>query len=196
MVRIAAERGLELGVADDGTFFTVPLNYVNNTVDRTIYPTSVAAGSLWATGKSAGYHLDFKEQATCALAYGTDETGRFVYQLIADTDAETDTSSPRFTPLGRETRLMELAGTPDAGLATGHCQSLATECLPSRRDADVVIAVDPSVSRRERWELQGWEGVGITDGTQFRVLTLEEHWDAQAPITVLETTAGLWRIEG
>lgn len=196
MVRIAAERGLELGVEDDGTFFTVPLNYVNNTVDRTIHPTSVAAGSLWATGKSAGYHLDFKEQATCALAYGTDETGRFVYQLIADTDAESDTDSPRFTPLGRETRLMELAGTPDAGLATGHCQTLAAECLPSRRDADVVIAVDPSVSRRERWELQGWEGIGITNGTEFRVLTLEENWDAQAPITGLETTAGLWRIEG
>lgn len=193
--RIFAERGLELGVEDNGTFFTVPLNFVNDDVSRTVYPTPEGAADLWAIGKRMSYRVDFKEMGTCALAYGTDENGQFVFQLAADTDAESNTSSSRFTPLGREMQMKELSGTPDLGLVTGHCQALAAETFSERRDSDLIIPVDPSVSRRERWALEGWSGMGIPDGTEFRLLTLDEEWDLNKGYTGLETVAGLQRIE-
>lgn len=193
--RIFDERGLELGVSDDGVIFTLPKQYAGAAVALTVRATPQLAASIWEQARSLGYRIDYKESATCAIAYGTDESGTLALAMTHDEDAETNTASPRFTPLGRETRVKELSGTPTQGYAMGHCQSLAGDSFRVHRDADFVIPMDPTRGRRELVEMVGFEGCGIPDNTQFVLLTLTTDVDLSRGIYGLETNGGIKRLD-
>lgn len=194
MERIFSERFLELGVADDGTLFTLPRDNAPASVTNEYHGGDPDGGTDERNRPSRiSRRTDYKESYTAALVYATDERGQFVFATAYDSTAETDVTSERFSQW-RECVLKEIPGTPSAAYLVGHCQALAQERFPIHAEADVVVPVDPRRSRRERVALYGYEGGDISDGEEFVILTLDHGWEAEKGLTALSTTAGLRRI--
>lgn len=192
--RIFAERFLEVGVADDGTFFTLPKDYAGGSVTMTYHGGDPDGGDDERNRPARiSRRTDYKESYTAALVYGTDANGQFVFATAYDSDAETNVASPRFSQW-RECILKEIPGTPSGAYLVGHCQALAQERFPLHAEADVVVPVDPRRSRREKVALYGYEGGDIADGEEFVILTLEHAWEAGKGLTALSTQAGLRRL--
>jgi len=190
--RIMAERNQEVGVDDTGVIYTLPKDYVASTVTRT-FSAGDATSAVWDTVRNLGYRVDWKEAGTAAFVYGTNEGGQLVFRYDVDSTAETDAGSSRFCPW-TECRLRELSGTPDDGLVTGHCQSLAQETFQIKREGDLSLPLDPTLGRRDKIELVGFAGAGIPDNTQFVVTTLAHTWETRKGYTDLETQVGLRRL--
>ncbi|MGV3723019.1 MAG: hypothetical protein ACO1SX_19135, partial [Actinomycetota bacterium] len=192
--RIFAERFLEVGVADDGTFFTLPKDYAGGSVTMTYHGGDPDGGDDERNRPSRiSRRTDYKESFTAALVYGVDANGQFVFATAYDSEAETNVASARFSQW-RECVLKEIPGTPHGAYLVGHCQALAQERFPLHAEADLVVPVDPRRSRRERVALYGYGGGDIPDGTEFVILTLEHTWEAGKGLTALSTQAGLRRI--
>lgn len=194
LVRIFAERGLEVGVDDVGVLYTLPKSYVSGSVDHELRSTPELADDERNTPSQVEYRTDYRESCTAALAYGKDENGRFVFASAYDSDAETNVASPRFTPW-RETALREIPGTVTSGYLVGHAQALAGEKFPVDRQVDFTIPIDPRHSRREQWALFGFAAEGLPDDTRCVLLTMDHTWEAGKGLTALSTRGGLKRLD-
>jgi hypothetical protein len=192
LVRIQAERDLEVGIADDGTFLPVPRRLSTGTLARTVYAGEGAA-DVWEQVRRMTYTTDYSESGTGALVYGTDASGRMVFQYDVDNSALTDTGDPRFCAWP-EVRQLSLSGTPDVGLVTGHCQSLAGDTFVVKREGSLTLPFDPTLSRRDELALVGFAAAGVPDGTHFVMTTLEHGWETAKGYLDLTTEVGLARV--
>lgn len=193
LTRIFDERYLEVGIADDATFFTLPKNYVLPGDAIELRSTPVGTSDEREQVSSATVRLDAKEGATAVICYGKDENDQFVFASAYDAAAETDTTSERFRPW-RETVLREIPGTVTQGYLMGHAANLAQQNFKLKKQADVTIPIDPRRSRRELVTLYGFAGMGVTDGSEWVILTLQHSGQRQQGLLQMTTQAGLQRL--
>lgn len=192
LVRIFSERGLELGISDNGTLFTAPKDSPTGELARTLY-AGEGAENVWEQVRGITYRTDYKQCGTAAMVYGQNATGQLVFACDVDTEAETNATSERFCPWS-ELWLKELPGTPDAGMVVGHLQALATECFRIADEGDTSIPLDPTIGRRQELAFIGFGGAGVPDGTRFMVLTETHTWECNRGYTSLESQMGIRRL--
>ncbi len=195
--RLASYAGLEVVARDDGVIATSPRCYVSPVVTCDLYASAGGAGGElddWVIAAEADVSYDDSATAVVVVAKSADgEAGEAVAWCV-DTTAETDITSDRFSPW-REIVHDELPATSDHGLLVARAQSLASDLFAIRHDVTVASYANLSLNRRDRVRIYGCDGIGVPDGAEYVVLTLDDDWrvSSDGDIT-LRTVAGCRRI--
>lgn len=189
LVRLAGYRGLEIGITKDGTFVTVPRQFVSATTH-----TYSCTGDTLLTGiGDLTNPTDHSESVTAVLVTGKAENGSALLAWAVDAEAEGVTSSERFSPW-RETRQEQVSGVCDPGILVSRAQALAYEGFAQKIEPELSVPLTLDVSRRDRVIVNGGAGQGIPDGTAHVVLTLKWEMESAGDLARLRTVAGLRRL--
>lgn len=190
MTRIAGHAGVELGVTDDGTFFSARRNFltgVSHILD--VAPTDELRRAI----ERANLRFDSSQNYSAVFVTGTLDTGETALAVAIDSAAETDPLSYRFNGLGRDTLLDEMQGSCTAGLMALRAQSLAEDAFALAFEPDLQIPVpNMDIVRRDTVYLVGLDNIGISSADAWVVLSVTHE---QMPNTVdSKTTLGVRRL--
>lgn len=166
--RIAAYAGLELGLTDDGVYSSVPQETYSFAITRVL--EAVATGELKHGIQDISVSADASQSATAVLVYGTAEDGSRMFAYAVDSQAELNTTSDRFSNIGRYLVQEELPGTVNAAILGGRVRHLAYLHFGNKVDAEVRTPLNVDVSRRETDQLSGLL-VGPLASEKYVVLT-------------------------
>lgn len=193
LTRVFGYRGLEVGIQDDGVFFTLPVDYISGTVDWNFRSTPVGSTDLRDQLRSIEYSMDSRETASCIVVWGESETGETIMMVSPDQQAEGVTTSGRFFPW-RVAIQEEVSGSCEAGMIVERSIALARKHFGLKERAGASIPVKPDLPRKARVAIWGCQGVKIPDGQQHVVDSLSHHYKAQSGLGTLETRANLRRV--
>jgi hypothetical protein len=166
--RIAGYAGLELGLTEDGVFATVPQETYSLTVTRVL--EAVATGELKHGIQDISVSADASQSATAVLVYGNAEDGGRLFAYAVDSQAELNTTSDRFSNIGRCLVQEELPGTVNAAMLSGRARFLAYLHFGNKIDATVRTPQNLEATRRETDRFSGVL-TGPTDAEKYVVLT-------------------------
>lgn len=193
LVRIFGYANLELGVADDGTFFTVPEGYVSPTVDYHYYPTPEALVLLQQQIANINNSFDAGPSGTAVIVTGKLEDGTEGMFYAVDSDAESNIASGRFSPW-RELIQEEVSGISTPGLLIGRAQALAAKHFALRFELQVSVPIDFTVVRRMRVAIHGCTSIGIGEGEEYGVFPVSHSSNTGETLATMRTEMGLRRL--
>ncbi len=188
MVQIADLCQLEIGAFDNGTFVTVPLDYVEPFVSHTW--AGAPADLLERAVQGASYSASLDGNVTCVICRGIDVFGNMLLAFGVDNPAELNPNSGRFREW-RTTHREDVQGTCTMPMLLGLMQSRFMDLVPPRFDLDLESLVRLDVGRRQQVQIEGLT-VGVADWDRFAVLALDINYERDPQR--LKMTAGLLRL--
>lgn len=191
MLRLCGYAGLELGVADDGAFFTLPLDFFRPWSGKILHAAPPDGAALTSLIQQARYTLACRESATMVIVTGESETGVRLVATAPDREAERNPLSPRFVPW-REVVQEEVSGACTIGMLGARAAALAQELFRLKFEPTLTVPLDLNIQRRDRLQVWGLGHLGIANSDYFGVLDVEH---VLAPtLGESSTTLGLRRL--
>lgn len=194
--RIFGTIGLEPVPLDDGTFMSVPFDYVRPVV-KNLYAVPPADDTdIREQILRIRTRIDYAESVTAVIVFGTGINGGGLVAYAVDAAAENlslAAVTKRFTP-HRTVIQEEMQGTVTQGLLNQRCLALAVQNFPLKREPNAEFAVDPRMSHRDQVNVFGCEdALGIPEGQTHYVVSLHHSYRSRQGLGELTTTAGLQR---
>lgn len=196
MQRLCGYANLELGILesvddpDAGPLFTtIPKQFVAGSSSFEYHAKTPS--DVQQVLQSVSMPVDYGESCTAAIVRGTGPDGGEVLGWAVDTEAESNAASGRYCPW-RELYQEDLRDPCTPGLLALRVQALAQEGFPLKYEPEMTAFLNLGLSRRDRVTVYGCEEAGITDSTDFVILTLEHEMGiGESGEMTLETRAGL-----
>jgi hypothetical protein len=190
--RLASYAGLEVGVSDQGLFYTQPIGFVSSQGHAfSGAPLVHGDDQLRRMIETARLRYDSAENKTAVMVKGTLEDGSTAMALAVDLAAEANPLSPRFSGMGRDLEIEDL-GDADLDTLEARAAALAAELFRPAWEPSLYLPVNRDVSRRERALIRDAESIGIAPTDWHVVLELEHYLDKF--VGKSRTTAGLVRL--
>lgn len=199
--RIFAHRDLEIGVARDGTFLTLPMNYVDSVVGWDLHPDQQVTVDQRKLMTSFRNIFNSMDHATAVLVTGYNtETGRgrggnrAVYAWAVDSQAEINPASGRFCRW-RELIQENLNEPATLSVLGARAQTIAYDTFNLRKEPEAEIPCYPEMLRKMRVQIMGENLGDIAPGTELKVSTVNHSMRNPRGQRIHATTAiGLRRI--
>jgi len=170
--RICQDNGLELGITDDGVWYTVPRNYTAPYV-AWVFDAAISNGYLTQSIQASQTTYNAGDAVTAAWVYSTDDAGQLIVGYGIDSQAEENASSPRFCEIGRISHLRELPGTSSLGQVATAAQADFTEHTAVKEECTLTVPFLTSLGRRDVVAIKNCTPTGQPDGSLWVVLSIE-----------------------
>jgi hypothetical protein len=170
MTRIAGHAGLELGVTDDGLYYSARRNFLSGIAHSLdVAPTDELRRMI----ERANLRFDPTQNYSAVFVTGTLDTGEPALAVAIDSAAESDPLNYRYNGLGRDSTLDQMQGSCTAGMMALRAQSLAEEAFALAYEPDLQIPVpNMDIGRRDTVYLNGLESIGISSADAWVVLSV------------------------
>jgi hypothetical protein len=187
MEEIAKHAGCELGILEDGTWYTVALGYVAAEMSATW--RAQPQDDILERLRQARLRFDGTASATGIVAKGEDAAGNPLQARYERKDWA-DAASSRYCPWPI-LRFHQITGATTSEALRQAVLALYDEVIPLRFEPEVTGEARTAVGRRSRVRVVGTL-TGIEDTEEFAVFTLRHTW--RPGLDGVETAAGLRRV--
>lgn len=142
---------------------------------------------------SIDHGVDYSQSGTAILVTAEGVDGSLLMFGQSDPYAESDLTSGRFS-LMRTTISEQVTGRPTAATILGRAQALARMQIPLKWEGSVELPLHLGLTRRQRIQIYGCEGVGIPEGTIYGVLSLAHSGRAEDALWTMRSAVGFRRL--